>query len=333
MSRDRKRLLLALAAAVLIVAGGWLVRAMVDPTDETPALPPPPSAPPEGYRWVGSGHVVIGIPQDWESDDTGCEAPPCNRGGEGERRSTVSISYTAEDEVSPQDQSVTLDGTSALRSPIDCDTTGCTGRILVPSEHAVVVVKGVSEDEVAQLLDGVHVLDDLVAVPEIRFAPEPQETDALRFAEWARTLDLDVELRPVEGEVPGQVLGTEPPTGTMVEPGTTVVADVVRPVPEEQDCTSLLLYVRTEAGRKQVYPPKETVRLELGVGDLFSYEVEGSCGGIVTPDISPRAVTRRPGSVVVTWSVAECDTLVPEVAATCGAGEARLGAVVVDVVR
>ncbi len=334
MSRDRRRLLVAVVAALVIIAGGWLLRRGGDEPAAAPSAPPP-TAPPDGFQWVGSGHVVVAVPSEWEADDTGCERPPCSAGGDGGRVSTVSIAFTLDDEVSPRDESVRIDGVAALRSEVDCVGSGCTGRVLVPAEHVVVVVKGASEDEVESLLDGVHVLEDLVAVPETRYADRPAATDARRFRDWAESLGLQVTYQAVvmRDEPAGAVPSAQPPTGTMVEPGSTVVAHVVGPVPDEPACTDL----RVTAGGEQVYPSTEPVRVTLEVGQGLDDMRVGSCAehvtlaGIDRKVLDRRGVAQAPGTVTLTWRMPFCGTLDESARSTCLGGSARLGSAVVTV--
>lgn len=318
LDRDRRRLLLALLASVLIVVVGWTLRSGGGDEQSGTTQPPPPTAPADGFRWVGSGHVVVSVPDDWESETSGCAEPPCPGGGGGSaQRPTVSIGFTLDDSVSPRDETVLIDGTAAVRAPVTCDAEGCTGRIVVPSEHAVVLVRGASEADVDELLDGVHVLDDRVAVPETRFAERPAPTDARRFREWAESLGLQVEYEPVDGEVPGHVVEVDPPTGTVVAVGTTVRASVVGPIPPEPGCGDLRLL----ADGFQVYPFESTVRVTLDAGEELDWEATGECADAVTIDQSNPAVP--------SWVVPFCSDLTESAAATCAGGMARIGAVVV----
>lgn len=316
MDRNRRRLLLAIAASIVIVLAGWLLRPGGDET-EPPRVLPPPSGPPEDHVWVGSGHVVVAVPGDWETDTTGCTTPPCGGDGGGEQRPTVSVGFTSEDAVSPRDEAVVIDGVAGVRSPVSCDAVGCSGRIVVPAEHAFVAVSGASEDEVVELLDSVHVLEDLVAVPETRYADKPATTDARRFREWAESLGLTVRYETVAGEVPGQVVRAEPRTGSMVEVGSEVVATVVGPLPAQPECDDLRLVV----DGWQVYPFEDLVRVTLTEGEHLRWEARGPCAGEVVLDDSNPAVP--------TWLVPFCSGLQEQVAATCAGGQARLGSVVV----
>jgi len=317
MSHKQRRLLLAVLASIVILVGGWAVRVLAGDDEPSSAPQPPvPTAPADGFRWVGSGHVVVSVPDDWESETSSCGEPPCEGGGGGALRPTVSVGFSLDDLVSPRDETVLIDGVAAVRAPAACDTDGCTGRIVVPSEHAVVVVRGASGAEVDALLDGVHVLDR-VAVPETRFSDAPSSTDARRFREWAESLDLQVEYVPVKGDVPGQVVGVEPPTGTVVPAGTTVLARVVGPIPAEPDCGDLRLVV----DGWQVYPFESTVRVTLGAGEDLPWEATGACADAVTLDESSPAVP--------SWTVPFCSGLDESASATCAGGMARLGSVVV----
>lgn len=315
--RARRRLVAAAVGAVVIVVGGWLMREVMDSEQRQTVTPtPPPTAAPDGFRWVGSGHVVVAVPDGWVAD-TGCGRPPCNAGEDEEQVSTVTVGFTPDDTVSPQDETVTIDGVAAIRSPVHCDDTGCTGRILVPAEHAVVQVTGATEREVSVLLDGVHVLDEQVAVPETRYAERPVGTDARRFKEWARSLGLAVQYEEVAGEVPGQVVDVQPPTGTMVAVGTTVVARVAGPIPAEPPCEDL----RVEVAGQQVYPSTGTVRVTLVKGEKLLWRATGACKDLVALDRSDPSVS--------TWVVPLCTTLQDAAVATCVAGQARLGSAVI----
>ncbi|HSV37801.1 MAG TPA: hypothetical protein VLI04_03500 [Nocardioidaceae bacterium] len=314
MTRTRSRLLAAIVASSVIVAGGWALR---DRNDEgPPSQAAPPTAPPDGFDWVGSGHVVVSVPEDWESDTTGCTEPPCGGDG-GETRPTVRVGFTPEDQVSPRDEAVTIDGVAAVRSPVTCDGPACSGRILVPAEHVVVTVSGATEDEVIELLDGVHVLEDLAAVPETRYSEQPDGTDARRFREWAESLGLTVRYEEVDGDVPGQVLAAEPPTGTVVEVGSEVVAQVVSPVPPEPACDDLRLVV----DGWQVYPFEEPVRIDLVSGEKLVWEATGACAAAVRIDDSDPALP--------IWLAPFCSGLDERAAATCAAGQTRIGSAVV----
>lgn len=318
MDRSRRRLLTAAVAAVVIVVGGWLLRGAMDSDDRQVVQPtPPPTAAPDGHRWVGSGHVVVAVPDDWASDTSGCERPPCKAGEGEEQVSTVTVGFTPDDTVSPQDEAITIDGVAAVRSPIECRDGGCSGRVLVPAEHAVVQVDGASEREVSLLLDGVHVLEELVAVPETRYAERPSGTDARRFKEWAQSLGLVVQYEEVAGTVPGQVVEVQPATGTMVDVGTTVVAKVAGPIPAEPSCENL----RVEAAGQQVYPSTGTVRVTLAKAEKLAWTATGACKDVVRLDRSDPSVS--------TWVVPLCTTLDEAAQATCVAGQARLGSAVV----
>jgi len=314
VNRTRSRLLAAIVASSVIVAGGWALRDRDD--DPSPSLPPPPTAPPDGFDWVGSGHVVVSVPEDWESDASGCTEPACEGGG-GEARPTVRVGFTTEDQVSPRDEAVTIDGVAAVRSPVTCDGSECNGRILVPAERAFVIVSGATEDEVVELLDGVHVVEDLAAVPETRYSEQPDETDARRFREWAESLGLTVRYQEVEGDVPGQVVAAEPATGTVVEVGSEIVAQVVGPVPPEPACDDLRLVV----DGWQVYPFEEPVRVGLVAGEDLVWEATGACASSVRID------DRDPALPI--WLAPFCSGLEERTAATCAAGQARIGSVVV----
>ncbi|HET7690985.1 MAG TPA: PASTA domain-containing protein [Nocardioidaceae bacterium] len=319
MSHDRRRLVLAALVSALIVVVAWVLRSVGG--DEEPVQttePPPPTAPADGFRWVGSGHVVVSVPDDWESQTSGCAEPSCPGGGGGSaQRPTVSIGFSVDDSVSPRDEAVLIDGTAAVRAPATCDVDGCTGRIVVPSEHVVVLVRGASAADVDELLDGVHVLDDRVAVPEFRYSEKPSGTDARRFREWAESLGLRVEYEPVDGEVPGRVVSVEPPTGSVVAVGTTVRAHVVGPIPAEPDCSDL----RLVADGFQVYPFEGTVRVSLDPGEDLTWKATGACAEAVTLDDT--------NPVVPSWVVPFCSGLAESAAATCAGGTARIGAAVV----
>ncbi len=206
--------------------------------DDASAAP----APPVGTRYVGVGHAVIAVPEEWSTNAHQCGTPT-------EPTALVDIGaicmmyvpYPADTdsvEVRPSYEGeeftdwvpIQIGGLDALRSPDEefeetLGADGAKGRaiygasVYVPSENAVFRARSSNAQErVDALLDTVAVVEGYVAVPGFRVAEKP-------YLETLAELGLRADEVPgdrVDGLGSGTVTDVDPEPGTLVPPGATV---------------------------------------------------------------------------------------------------------------
>lgn len=255
---------LAAAAAVVVVTGGvalWPTGDAVDSRDPAPAASDSPSpapgpdaepaddAPRPGTRWVGVGQAVIAVPDDWGTNEIRCGTPTrdtvvvdvgvVETCATAYPRGTTSVWIRSREAIDEVDTwtPIEVDGEPALRSP-DERSRGFGSRyyaasVYLPERDVVFTASSsVSFEAVQDLLDGIAVLDTLVAVPG--FSSENYEFDDQsrareRYVRSLQEAGLQVEVvvdERMSSGIPGFVLSASPLPGTVVEPGSTVTVTV-----------------------------------------------------------------------------------------------------------
>lgn len=255
---------LAAAAAVAVVAGGaalWPAGDVGDTREPAPAASDVPTAapqpepepaddvPPAGFRWVGMGQAVIAVPESWGTNATRCGTPTRDTVVVDEGvvdmclipfpDATTSVKVrerNAVDEIQGWTP-IEIDGEAALRSPVGSARSlggGLhTASVYLPERDVMFAAQSsVSARAVAEVLEGITILDTLVAVPGFSPANYGGGDQSKARERYMRDL-LDAGLRaevvvrrtPLAGVV-GFVLEASPAPGTVVAPGTTVTVTV-----------------------------------------------------------------------------------------------------------
>ncbi|WP_372736553.1 PASTA domain-containing protein [Nocardioides sp.] len=235
---------LAAAAAVVLVAVGVAVLGNHDGRPIDPVSPGGQlETPPDGYRWAGVGQAVIAVPAEWATKKIECAAPftdavitddpypfTCE---EARLNGLMSVKL---DMVPPRDldafEEVAIDGHLALRR--DSRTRDLTSSVIhIPDEHATFTVQARAsggQGEVERLVDSIRILDVGVAVPLLgQINLLAQANDAVDvYLEALSDLGLVADVRHVsDGRQETQrVRYSDPPPGTVLAPGSTVVVTV-----------------------------------------------------------------------------------------------------------
>lgn len=248
---------LGAAAAVAVVAGGvalWpagdVVTRDLTPSTSGPASPRPiVEAPPAGSRWVGVGQAVIAVPDSWGTNQIRCGTPTrdtvvvdvevIETCAAAYPDGTTSVWIRSREPVDEVDTwtPVEVDGEAALRSP-DARSMGFGSRyygasVYLPERDVVFAATStVSAQAVTDVLEGITLLDTLVAVPgfsEANYGGGDQSKAQERYVRALQEAGLQVELvveRQPQASLVGFVLDASPAPGTVVEPGSTVTVTV-----------------------------------------------------------------------------------------------------------
>lgn len=252
---------LAAAAAVAVVAGGaalWPAGDVGDTREPAPAASDVPTAapepepepaddtPPPGTRWVGIGQAVIAVPDSWGTNATGCGTPTrdtvvvdqgvvplCLLPYPSDTTSVDIRGRNAVDEIQGWTP-IEVDGEAALRSPVGSARSFGGGlhaaSVYFPERDVMFAAQSsVSARAVTEVLEGITILDTLVAVPGFSPANEGEQRKA--GENYVQTLTeaglrAKVVVKPSRS-TPGFVWGAFPRPGTVVEPGSTVTVTVL----------------------------------------------------------------------------------------------------------
>lgn len=259
--RRRRTALAGAAAAVVAVAGiGLAVPRVGDDraTDPVGTLP----APPEGTRWVGTGRVVVAVPDRWSTGGTTCFEPvedtvyvdtgaiaDCAvpvRPEDADRASSLAVldSAYAESQVPRMMPFAEVSGREVVELP-GCDRwrpDACRHVFAVPAEDVVlaVTIAEPGDGDWQQIRDSLRILPDgLTTVPlatDEMFSATPRlGTDATYVDRLAATidaagLDAEVVVVPRRPDTPaGTLVDISPSLGSVIEEGARVTITVAEP--------------------------------------------------------------------------------------------------------
>lgn len=253
--RRRRRRWTGVAATLGVVAmlvGGATALLGQAPRGEVPvAVEQVSDVLPDGMRWAGLGSVAVAVPREWGTNETHCGTPQQDtvvvwQGVIGmclvPRPAGVESVELSESELPgfESDTTVVVDGVEAERQSTTCgkeryvagkDGVLCSAALHFPDHGVWVRVESSTDAEtVDALLARVHVLDDLVGVPDhsgiaVDEQANWEETYAALLRE--RGFDVRVETEQRWGMTSAYVLGVSPSPGTVVEPGSTVTVVTV----------------------------------------------------------------------------------------------------------
>lgn len=216
---------------------------------QPPATPPTPVAPAADVRLVGLDHAAIEVPQGWGTNATRCGVPQrdtvvidvavVDACYVARRRGVESVEIT---QGTPRfdfvaDKTFSLgDGVEARRQATRCepgvdDTSICSGTVYVPSARVFFRAESsTGAGEVDRLLATIRIVPDRVGVPGHRtLALDEQGRSGQAYLDVLRDAGFTVTLRTrkVPDVAAGFVLGSSPPPGTMLDPGSEVTVTVV----------------------------------------------------------------------------------------------------------
>lgn len=250
--RRQKAAGIGLASAAVVVATLGAAIQIGDGTETAPNPAPAPPAPtaiaPPGTQFLGIGHVVIAVPQEWPFNRERCGTPQedtviLDPGPTdlciAQRPPGVDSVRVAEGlavaSFAPHSR-YTIDGVEVERQNTTCvaEATGariCSGTVYLPSEDiSFVVESSETSDDVDSMLDTIRVLKDQVAVPGFRSVNDSAQRGAAdRYLTKLDQLGLASRFEPGESAdlPPGFILGTSPRPGTMLTLGSPVTVKVV----------------------------------------------------------------------------------------------------------
>ncbi|MBZ5739589.1 PASTA domain-containing protein [Nocardioides mangrovi] len=233
--------LVATAGLLLVACGG----------DSTEAEAP------DGTRWVGSGRVVVAVPDWWTTGETRCLLPvedtvywdsgavadcadvPAR--SEVREASTLAVLDAehgyAEHLLTQMDPAGAVDGREVVELD-GCDAwipDVCRHVFAVPSEHVVlaVTIADEADGDYQEIRDSLRILPDgRTTVPlDIHgttptWGAEPAYVDHLTRALEDAGLQVEVATIPAEDLTPGSLLEVEPALGSVVDEGATVTVTV-----------------------------------------------------------------------------------------------------------
>lgn len=205
--------------------------------------------PPDGTRWVGSGGVVVAVPDWWTTGETRCGAPVEDT-VYFDSGAIYDCAYSVDPATVREVSSLAVvDNSNGRYDPDELDGQCeewfegvCRRLFAVPGTDIVLAVtiheRGDGDfDEIREsgraLPDGVTTVPLEVDGSTPAWGAEPAVARALAEAIEAAGLDADVEtVEPdPDGDVadlpPGSLLGVRPDLGTPVEAGSTVTISVM----------------------------------------------------------------------------------------------------------
>lgn len=248
---------------------------------------------PDGMRWAGIGSVAVAVPEEWGTNETHCGTPKRDtvvvwQGGERTclvpRPVGVESVEFAEGELFgfKPDATVVIDGVRAEQQSTTCvtgvdpdgkDGVLCSAALHFPDLGWVRVESSTDAATVDEILGRVHVLDDLVGVPDHSgIASEEQGRSGEAYAALLRDRGFEVRVETEKrwGITPGYVLGVSPSPGTVVEPGSTVTVTTIAEPEGPADEVSIGVGADSdpsgEITEAAVRSGDLTVRLEVGEG-------------------------------------------------------------------
>lgn len=226
----------------------------------------PDAEEPEGTRWVGSGRVVVAVPDWWSTGETQCLQPVedtvywdsgavadcADAPGRSEVREASTLAVLdpdggyAEQLLTQMEPAGEVDGVEVLELA-GCDDWlpgVCRHVVAVPSEHVVLAVTIADEDDgdYDEIRDSLRILPDgQTTVPlDVGMETPTWGAEPRVAAELARRLEaagLEVEttvLDPSADDVgdiadlpEGSLLDVEPALGSVVDEGATVTITVM----------------------------------------------------------------------------------------------------------
>lgn len=236
----RLAILGTVAATALAVVGIYaLQQQQVDPIDVVagPASTDLPSAPP-GFSLVGRNQVVVTVPDQWPTEIGGCydlplqsrvffpglENPSC-AGERPDGTTSVSI-YDSRSNgvtglVAEASEPATINGLELLRTPTESPAEGgiAEGVVVVPSQNTLIWVTSSDSQMVDQILESTSPLPEghlAIPVSEGKWQTSREEMEAAG-------LRVEVQMQEDHQAAYGQLIGTRPGPGTVVETGSTVL--------------------------------------------------------------------------------------------------------------
>lgn len=234
--RARTALLASVVVVVALVTGisAWQVTG-----SGRQATPADRDAPPIGYRYVGLGNAVIAVPDDWtprahkcarvDGDEVFMEGGTTCLAAASTSSEVESIQirqFRPERDDAGDWTAREIDGEETRWSPVDSHTGVITGSVYVPAYDVVFVARSTSENATAVVedrLDGIAMLQAHTVLPGFDGLTSDVYADELR----ALGLAVHVTHESAWGEL-GTVLAVNPPVGTIVAPGDTIIVTASR---------------------------------------------------------------------------------------------------------
>ena len=222
------------AVVGLVIAAGLVWRPATEPAGEVAT---PPHAP-AGMRLVGMGRVAVAVPEDWGTNDVGCDGHSTKHesvvfDSEGSRSCRVATAYAdvsslhivgtgshwARRFIERAEPARDVDGVPIAQARTREDGAQFTGALIAETEDVVMWVASPDPEVVDDILNSVIVLPEgFVTVPTDPNMPLATTLAAMQSA----GLEVNQVEQPKPGWSAGALISSDPPLGSVVPVGSTV---------------------------------------------------------------------------------------------------------------